>query len=119
MGRDFSELLAALLERIKSRDFSLGFFVDALGVALWILTWLDSANDPPVVQGGPEVALLIELHEELLGEVPATGILDSLLMKMILQALIGKLLAMLEQSDLPAAVIELIRQWLESLNRKA
>ncbi len=118
MDRDINEVIRSLIARVQAGDFGIGFFLDVLAIAFAVLSWID--KDPPVFgDDGETLGLMIDLHEELTGEpVPAGGMLSGVLVSLVLRVLIWKALEVLAESDLPAAVFEILKKLLADILAK-
>lgn len=117
MDQDVNDLIRSIIARIRTKDFGLAFFTEVLSLSVWLLNWLKAG---PEVFGdrADSLGLLIELNEELGGDVPFTGPISSILIGMVIKALVTKALEVLAESGLPAEVIDWIRLILESLQAR-
>lgn len=117
MDRDINEVIRSLIARIQAKDFSIGFFVDVLTVALEVLSWIDKPN--VFGDDGETLGLMVSLHQEITGdEIPAGGMFSSVLVSLVLKVLIEKALEVLEESDLPEAVFEILKKILSDILAK-
>lgn len=118
MPTDVNELIRSLIGRIRDKDFGLEFFIEAMSLVVWLLTWL-KAGPNVFADKADSLGLLIELHDELGGEsVPFSGPITSVLIAMVIKVLISKALEVLAQSGLPEEIIAIIQQILETLQSK-
>lgn len=117
MDRDVNDVIRSLIARIQAKDFGIGFFVDVLTLALEVLSWIDKPN--VFGDDGETLSLMTSLHEELTGDpVPAGGMLSSVLISLVLKVLIEKALEVLQESDLPEAVLEILKKILSDILAK-